>query len=604
MAWMDASAGWMQGSATQWLPVICQGMEGGGSCVTGYVYSGAVTIRVGNDNSLPTLHTPHEAILRLSVRRSSGSSLLLLACLALAGRTASAQSATSLQIDATVLPRHTIGVRGLMSFGRYDALLGDGGTRNIAASFTSDSLGAAQFPQLGYTETQMRTLSGNTALVVKAGRLTAAANSRVLTAPLILEYGLTSKLTLGVVVPLVETRTTLQAQLNPRPGLANVAANPLSPAAWATNAALVTSLRTAATNLQTQLASCQANPSGAGCASLLAQQDAATALIATTTPFATALENLYGTSDTRPGTFFIPVNGTAAQYAIDGQVEALRAQYAQFSQTVSAGNPAGAVAPSANDDLQSLLLATGHDSLASIDRSSIGDITIGATYQLLNTFGDSATDLLPGMRYRVALHAGARIGTGEAYSRNKLFDNATGYGQPGAILGAASDIRFTRRAYLTALGSYTMQFGTIDVARAMNAGNALLPLTLPLATTCSAGNEFALTLIPRYRIAGLFTVDGVYSLKHIDAEKYESDLSLLDPAPNALGGLPSRPSGLAAATGHVLGFGFTYSSSFADRGPGRIPYEASFRHTETISATGGPVAKMFVDQLQLRVFVR
>jgi hypothetical protein len=529
---------------------------------------------------------------------------LLLACLALGGRTSSAQSATSLQIDATVLPRHTIGVRGLMSFGRYDALLGDGGTRNIAASFTSDSLGAGQFPQLGYTESQLKTLTGNSAFVVKAGQLTAAANSRVLTAPLILEYGLTSKLTLGVVVPLVETRTTLQAQLNPRPGLANVAANPLSAAAWSTNAAIVTSLRTAATNLQTQLTSCQADPSGAGCSTLLAQQDAATALIAATTPFASALENVYGTSDTRPGTFFIPVNGTAAQFAVNGQLDALRAQYAQFSQTVTAGNPAGAVAPSANNDLQSLLVATGHDSLASIDRSSIGDITIGATYQLLNTFGDSASDLLPGMRYRVALNAGARIGTGEPYSRNKLFDNATGYGQPGAIFGAAGDVRFTRRAYLTALGSYTMQFGTIDVARPANAGNALLPLTLPLPATYSAGNEFALTLIPRYRVGGLFTVDGIYSLKHIDAEKYHYDLSLVDPAPNALGSVPVAPAGAAAATGHVLGFGFTYSSSFADRGPGRIPYEASFRHTETISATGGPVAKMFVDQLQLRVFVR
>ena len=529
----------------------------------------------------------------------------MLACLAIGGRPSAAQSTTSLQTDATVLPRHTFGVRGLTSFGRYDALLGDGGTRNIAASFTSDSLSSGQIAQLGYTEAQLRALTGNNAFAIKAGELTAAANSRILTAPLILEYGVTSKLTLGVVVPLVETRTTLQAQLNPRTGQANVAANPLSAASWTTNAAIVTSLRTAATNLQQQLTTCQGDPSGAGCATLLAQQSAASALIAATTPFATALENVYGTSDTKRGTFFIPVNGTAAQYAVNGQLDALRAQYAQFSQTVDAASPVGAVAPSANDDLQSLLLATGHDSLASIDRSSIGDISIGATYQLANTFGDSARDLQPGMMYRVTLHAAARIGTGEPYSRNKLFDNATGYGQPGAILGAATDVRFTRRTYLTALGSYTMQFGTRDVTRPMNAGNALLPLTLPFPTTYSAGNEVALTLIPRYRIGGLFTLDGIYSLKHVDAEKYGDHLSALaDPAPDVLAQFPTTPAGLAAATGHVLGFGFTYSSSFADRGPGRLPYEASFRHTETIAATGGPVEKMFVDQIQLRIFFR
>ena len=78
--------------------------------------------------------------------------------------------------------------------------------------------------------------------------------------------------------------------------------------------------------------------------------------------------------------------------------------------------------------------------------------------------------------YRVALNARRRIGTGEPYSRNKIFDNSTGYGQPGAILGAATDVRFTPRVFLTAIGSYTMQFGTRDVARIANAGNSILPL--------------------------------------------------------------------------------------------------------------------------------
>ena len=473
----------------------------------------------------------------------------------------------------------------MTSFGRYDALVGDGGTRNIAASFTSDSLGAGQIQQLAFSEAQIRTLTGNNAFSIKAGRLTAAANSRVLTAPLILEFGLTSMLTLGVVVPRVETRTTLQAQLNPTVAQANVGVNPVNETSWATNNSIVTSLRTAASSLQSQLTACQANPSGAGCDTQHTQQGAVTSLIASTAPFANAIENLYGTSSSKPGVFFLPVNGTAAQYQVEARLSDLRTQYASFQQAVAGGNPAGAPAEGANVELQTLLATAGYDTLASRDRSSIGDISIGATYQLVNTF-DSSRAKLPGRMYRVALNATGRIGTGEPYSRNKLFDNATGYGQPGAVLGAAADVRFTPRVFLTAIGSYTVQFGTRDVAR-----------------VAGAGNEVALTLMPRYRLAGLFSIDGIYSLKWVGADKYSYDLSTFDPAPDALLGIPVTPAGAAAATGHVLGFGVTYSSSLNDRGPGRLPYEASFRHTETIAASGGPIAKMFTDQLQLRIFI-
>jgi hypothetical protein len=60
-----------------------------------------------------------------------------------------------------------------------------------------------------------------------------------------------------------------------------------------------------------------------------------------------------------------------------------------------------------------------------------------------------------------------------------------------------------------------------------------------------------------------------------------------------------------ATTTQQLGFGVSYSTLVGnDRGPGRIPFEASFRHVETISASGGPAYKVFIDQLQLRVFFR
>jgi hypothetical protein len=512
-----------------------------------------------------------------------------------------AQSTTTLQPDATVLPRRTLSVRGLVGFTRFDALLGDGGKRNLAESLVTDSLGAAQLPELGVTESAVRTLLGNSGFSVKAGNVVAKADSRIATAPLILEYGLTNRLTIGVVVPFVKTRSTVFAQLNPRAWSANVGANPQG---WVVNQSLVSSLRAAAASLESQLSACQADPSGAGCGTLLAQQSSAEALIASTTPFATALATLYGTSETSPGATFVPIAGTAAQLQINERLAALRASYASFSTPVVDGVPSAATAQAARTEMQALLSARGYDSLGSRERTSLGDVSIGATYQLFNTFGDSVRAALPGILYRASLNATARIGTGQPWQRNKLFDNSTGYGQPGMILGVAGDVRLTQRVFLTGVGSYTKQFGTIDVTRLPNAQNAAFPLTPPIPGTFSAGDELALTLIPRYRLGGFLSIDGIYSIKHIGADDYAPTLTgaVLDPNPAA--GVPTTPYGNAAVTGQIVGIGFSYSSSLNERWPGRLPYEASFRHTETIAASGGPLAKTSLDQIQLRVFVK
>jgi hypothetical protein len=547
-----------------------------------------------------TAHTPHEAILRLSVRQLISTSAMVLAGVLSTSARAAAQSTTSLQTDATVLPRHRLGIRLLSGFTRFDELVGNGGTRNIAASFAVDSFGPNQLLGLATSQGLIRALSGNSAFNVTAGNIVAAANSRIVTAPLIVEYGLTSRITIGVVVPLVETRTTVFAQLNPQVGFANVGPNPaISSGDWTANAALVASFRAAATSLQTRLTQCQTTPSGSGCSTLLAQQSTVQSLIGTTGTFTSAIASLFGTGQDQPGAFFVPIGGTAAQIAIVTQIQNLAAQYQNLGATVSAGTVTAAGGPAARVAMQSLLAQAGYDSLQSTDRSSIGDITIGATYQLTNSLGDSTNTT--GRGYRIAVHAAGRIGTGEPANRNRLFDNATGYGQPGVILGGAVDARLTPKYWLSAIGSYTKQLSSIAVSRPANAGNALLPLTALTPAAYSAGDVLSLTLLPRIRLAGLFSLDGYYTLDHAAADSYTFSGAV---APEAIAGGPTTPSGLASSTAQRVGFGFSYSSFMRDRNPGRLPYEASFRHIETLTATGGPVAKTSQDQIQLRVFFR
>jgi hypothetical protein len=79
-----------------------------------------------------------------------------------------AQSTTSLSPDATVLPKRQFSVRILTGFSRFDALLGNGGTRNIAAGFNSDSVGDQQIYDLASTQSAVRTLTGSSAFTVNA----------------------------------------------------------------------------------------------------------------------------------------------------------------------------------------------------------------------------------------------------------------------------------------------------------------------------------------------------------------------------------------------------------------------------------------------------
>ncbi|MDB4876187.1 MAG: hypothetical protein JWM41_2633 [Gemmatimonadetes bacterium] len=516
------------------------------------------------------------------------SSALLLVCLVcLLSRRAAAQSTTSLLPDATVLPQRALRFRALSGWTRYDELLGNGGTHNVAAPLATDSLTPLQIPAFSSIQSAIAAASGLSAFRLTAGRLTAAADSRIVTAPLIVEYGLTSRLTLGIVVPLVETRTTLEAQLNPKLGSATVGPNPAltSSAVLGQNAAFVQSMTAAATSLNARLTQCQGAPSGTGCGSLLAQQSAVQSLIQTTNTLAPILARVYGTTKDNTQAF-IPLATDPSQLAIAARIKSLSDQYTAFL----GGNPisgtlAGANGRAANIQLQNLLTSLGHDTLQSTDHSGIGDITVGAVYQLANTFGDSTAT---GRQYRVALNGNFRIGTGKPANRNRFFDLATGYGQPGIEAGVAADVRLRGRLSASAIGSYTLQLGSVAVSGVPNSGDAVYPLTLPTPGTYSAGNVMSLSVIPRYQVAGYLGLTGRYSFVHVGADQYA--------------GAPS--AGLAAQTAQQIGLGITYSTVVSrNRGPGAIPFEASFTHLETIAGSGGPTPKTFQDQIELRVFL-
>lgn len=514
-----------------------------------------------------------------------------------------AQSTNPLLLDGTVLPSRGARVRALASFTRSDELLGTGGLRNLASPLATDSLGSSALALLAPSETAIRAASGLSNFRLTAGNVAAIGNSRAVNAPLIIEYGLTRRLTLGVVVPLVETRTTLYYQLNPKLGRANVGPNPAfgsnASTIFAQNNQVVTSLRAAADSLRGRVTVCAASPNDPICAPLAGQSAAIQALLQTTGTFSAAVEQLYGTGAAHPGLPFVPLAGDPSQLAISAQFDALQKSYQTLlTKSLVGGTVVPAFGPAANFQLQSLVSSFGRDTLGPVDRSSIGDILIGATFQIANTFADSLVRGDRRRHVRLAGNASFRIGTGEPGSRNRMFDYGTGYGQPGLLVGLAGDAIITPRFSASAVANYTVQFGTLDVARVPNANYALYPLDAAVPGTFSAGNVLELTLVPRYRLAGHLMVNGQYSLLRTGADNYT-----LGTSPQGDVIPPSAPYGNAAATAHQLGLGFSYSTAGGPEArPGAIPYEVSFKHVETIAVSGGPARKTSTDAVELRVY--
>ena len=457
----------------------------------------------------------------------------------------------------------------------------------LGQAFSASQLGVRQFPGLAAAENALRTLSGNPNLSLNLGQSFATANTRTVTTPLMLQYGLTDRLTIGAMVPVVQTHSTVFVELNPRrlggnTG-ANVGPNPAIRNQPGNNQQLINALRGAASDLETFIANCRSSGS---CSQPTV--DAATALAHRDTLFFNAVQTLYGTNN--QASPFAPLGD--AQKAVVAQLDTLRAQISAIT-----GNsyvfldPAGAPGPAALLQLQQLATAfpgVAFDSLGSPDRIGIGDVEVSARFKLLDGFADTSG----GIKVRATLIGVVRLGTGRPPTGTVPFEVGTGTGQTSADGGALFDLRLGRRLMATLGAQYTSYFTSSGVARLPNSGYALFPLDVPIAGSWREGDAIQVEATPRIGLTDYFTFFGAYTFRHQAASRYTS--------PDA----PTLPLFNATTEQRAgLGFGYSTVTRYA-RGKSSVPIELSFTHLETLAATGGLVPKYSRDQIELRIYYR
>ena len=517
-------------------------------------------------------------------------------------RAASAQSLIASGADASVVPLHTFRLWVRTEWQRYDELFdqtltGTRDHRQLGTSLASDELGVGQFPALAMTQNALRALTGDANTTLSLGRFTANANARVVVAPMTLEYGLTSRIALGVNVPFVQTRTTLITELNHTPGAGNVGVNT---GFLTTSTQVFNDFVGASQHITQALASCSTNPSQPICS----RQAEAAALRAATVSFAEAVQLLYGTSSAL-GQPFVPRTGALLD-AINQHRLDLNSQYANLGLgTIGSTALEGSTVTVALNELQGFLrnegLSVGRDSLGTIDRVSIGDVEVMATLKLFDGLRDTSYARTPGIRSRASLRALVRFPT--------AIPQLTGL--PGEILAggrfdvegkAAWDIRFNRRLVVSLGGQGTLPIGERAVLYVANPFDAYAaPTNIP--GKWKPTNLIQATASPHLMLGGFFSFDGHYAFIRRGGESY------------TFGASPDSGSSLAPSFGtgfarqgdieNRVGLGFSYSSvSQYVRGKTPVPIEMSFVHMETLGASGGLTPKWFTDQVQVRIYYK
>ncbi len=550
-------------------------------------------------------------IRKRAVRTLLGTVLVPLLVAALP-RSAHAQADLGHLDDATVAPQGRFRVQISSAWTRFDSRFApaDSTSRTIplGAEYSFDSLGVAQLPALAPTQSAISSLTGSP-FHLTLGRTAAAADARISVTPVDIEYGLTRRLTIGVMVPLVRTRTTISLKVNPLGTEGNVGINPakVNPGALASDSMVVAQLVSAGATLASTLEACQANASAnANCPTILQRQADVTALLQSATAFANAFGAVYGANAQSSGALVVPLAGTVADQLI-------RTRLASYDSSFQAYLNAGAVitaAPAAaggvvgTQDLGTLLqnpAVAGFDSLKSTVRISTGDVELSAKFQLFDDFTDSVKASRPGAVLARATFTGTlRLPTGQLATPTNPLDIGTGLGTMAADGRLAWDMQAGGRIGLSAAAEYLHPFGKTKSGALPIGDGAPFPPSTSDAYPYTPGAVTRVEVAPRFMIAPRLGISALYDFVHVAANDYGSVAAgQVAAAVATLDGVTS-----AAGTQQAAGFGLTYSTvPEYDRGRVGFPVDITYTHLEALSGAAR-MPRYWRDQISVRFYFR
>ncbi|HVT39697.1 MAG TPA: hypothetical protein VHE78_11670 [Gemmatimonadaceae bacterium] len=540
----------------------------------------------------------------------------------LAPALARSQSPGGLGSDARVLPWGAVSILTGMEWARVSERYArnppgrkNGALEPLGQDFNLDTLGSAQLEYLSPLEAAVRSLAAMPAFNASLGRMVVHVRDRVLTTPFAFDVGLTGRLTVGVVLPLVTATSEVDFRMNPTGREPTVAFNPTlaATAAVAANASLLAQFDSAAAQLGRQLASCPANPSQPGCAAVNANPAGARGLLQNAGAFADGLAQVYGGRNGAKGALFVPIFGTAAQSAIEARVSGYKALYATFGAgAITSNGPVAAQAPLTADDAQRVftdpMFGVRAQPLATTVARGLGDMEISAKLKLVDTFGgDLRNSFAPaGFNWRQSVGAGYRLATGVLNAPDNFTDIGTGRHSRATEARSFTDLLFGPHFWLSVVAQYNMPMADERVVRITDSPDQPLPAAYRQQTVKrKLGNELDIAVNPRWTLNEYMSLSGHYYYRSKSADAYTGTFRVANLAGEQVMIDASTLDIATEAREHRLGLGVSFSTVAAfERGTAAFPIEIAYSHFQTTLGSLGDVPKFAVDLMQVRVYGR
>jgi hypothetical protein len=525
--------------------------------------------------------------------------------------------------DAWVLPGGVMRVQIAPAWSFARERWADGGTaarrgelEPLGSLLSRESWDASVLETLGPVEGALRSLSGLGAFNASLGRAVVDMESAVSRTPLRIDLGITSRLTVGVMVPYVIAQQEVTFHPNPDGTGGTVALNPAHDlaAARTRNAAVVAEFDAAAFALQSKLDACDADPSQAGCGPLIADRAAAEALIASTNTYLAGLLSVFGDGGANPGADFVPIAGTAAQLAIDhriGEFDTAYRGYLGSSTPVLGSRPFAAQASMALEDAQRLLtdptFGIEADALKRVTRYGIGDIELGAMLLLIDPYGGSAERRLhpSGPALRLAAGGLVRLGTGKLDSPNNLADIGTGDHQNDVEGRVVADVILGSHAWISMAGRYGVQLADQVERRIPRIRGA--PFTGSYARQLvdrDLGDYVTLDVTPRWSLNEYVQVGGEYRFLRRDRDRYTGTFTVDDLNNEPVSLDASTLDDLEVMTQQQVGGSITFSTVGAhQRRQTSMAMDVSLSHRRAITGAG-LAPKSSITAVTFRIYSR
>ena len=461
----------------------------------------------------------------------------------------------------------------------------DGRRERLGAPLSGDTMRGTYVPLIARIEQDVRTAGALPGFVASLGKGLLALRHERRTTPVTAEFGVTSRLSLGVTVPIVRVFTRVDLNLDTTG--ANLGLNPLltDPAGQEIYGTFFSQFDDVLSAMQLGIDNgeygCPGTP----------QCDTAMEFLAEARDVRNALSRtVYGTG-AGGGAPFLPRDSSDGGLAIETNIRRIQQQLVTTYNVPGFDNPfllpTGPVEESAmHEVLENPTYGFGVQPFVTTPpwlRYFPGDVEVAARYRLVARPSYAAT-----------IGALVRLPTGHLDSPNDALDISTGDEQLDVEAQLVQELVLLRKLWLNVSVRGGVQRAGERDCRVAPAGTFLAPRAAAARLRWDPGDYLAADVAPLYRFSPAFAVGFTagYLTRRDDRYTFLTPEDSVDLADRM--GEPTRASVLDAGTGIQrvrLGVAATYV------GP---TFEGGLSVEQTVSASGGPVARARVFRIVLR----